>query len=218
MSAVELERRSVPEAIADVIQDRIMAGDLVAGDRLLEASTATEFTASRNTVREAFLILESRGLIYRSAHRGTKIVEPDEGEILEIMAARKVVEPGAVRHLCRLEPARDLDGLRHAARELERAAVAEDWARYGALDLAFHAGLVRHAGGPTVGEGYQALVRPLYVHLLAVDRAESAGSRRHVEEHARLVALIDERAEAKAMALIDRHLQDAEAALRTSVG
>lgn len=217
MSPVELERRSVPEAIADVIQDRIMAGALAPGDRLREASMATEFAASRNTVREAFLLLESRGLIQRSAHRGTKIVEPDASQVLKIMAVRKVVEPGAVRHLCRVEAPRELTGLRHAARELERAAATGSWARYGALDLAFHADLVRNAGGPELGEGFEALVRPLYVHLLAVDRAGPAGPRAHVEEHARLVVLIDERAEAEALALLDRHLYEAETAIYSAM-
>lgn len=218
MTGVELERRSVPEAIADVIHDRIMGGDLAPGERLREAGMATEFTASRNTVREAFLLLESRGLIDRSAHRGTKIVQPDEADILEIMAIRKVVEPGAVRRLCGLEAPRYLSGLRHTARELERAAAAGSWVRYGTLDLAFHAALVRNAGGPALGEGFEALVRPLYVHFLAVDRSEPAGPRQHVEEHARLVALIDEGAGAEAVALIDRHLEDAETALRTTPG
>lgn len=217
MTPVELERRSVPEAIADVIQDRIMAGDLAPGERLREAGMATEFMASRNTVREAFLLLEFRGLIDRSAHRGTKIVEPDAADILEIMAIRKVVEPGAVRRLCGLEGSRSLRGLLHTGRELELAAAAGSWSRYGTLDLAFHAALVRNAGGPALGEGFEALVRPLYIHLLAVDRSRPAGPRRHVEEHRRLVALIDERAEAEAMALIDRHLEDAEIALRSSI-
>lgn len=220
MTRGPIERRSVPEEIAEVIQDRVMTGDMRPGHRLRETGLAREFGASRNTVREALLLLEARGLLQRIAHRGTKVVEPARSDIREIMDARQVMEPGAVRRLAALsgsERASDrLDGLLETAGELEDTADAGDWKRYGTLDLAFHAGLVRSAGGEALGKAFEALLRPLYVHLLAADRSAPDGPRRHVSEHRRLVRLIAEGAGSEALALIDRHLADAREAIGRS--
>ncbi len=214
-----IERRSVPEEIAELLQDRVMSGDMEPGERLRETALAHEFGASRNTVREALLLLEGRGLLQRRAHRGTKVVEPAPSRVREIMEMRQVIEPGAVRRLAVLvasERTARLGALLKTATELEDAADAGDWTRYGTLDLAFHAGLVRSAGGEVLSEAFEALVRPLYVHLLAADRSAPDGPRRHVTEHRRLVGLIADGAGSEALALIDRHLADALEALGSS--
>jgi DNA-binding GntR family transcriptional regulator len=219
MSRTHLERRSVPEAIADVIQGRVMSGDMAPANPLKEVQLASEFGASRNTVREALLILEGRGLLQRSPHRGTRVVEPTQAEIGQIMAAREVVEPGAVRRICAMaaQPRGEarLDRLLSIAERLEDAAAAGDWVNYGALDLAFHVGLVRAGGGATLAAAFEALVRPLYVHLLAADRSGS-GDLRHVSQHRGLVELLAAGTGLEALALIEGHLADARSVLARS--
>lgn len=56
-------RRS-PQEIADVLRDRIRAGDLKAGDRLpTQAELAEEFGVERGTVRQALRALQDDGLL-----------------------------------------------------------------------------------------------------------------------------------------------------------
>jgi len=57
-------RRLSPQEIADILRDRIRAGDLRAGDRLpTQAELAEEFGVERGTVRQALRALQDDGLL-----------------------------------------------------------------------------------------------------------------------------------------------------------
>jgi hypothetical protein len=62
--AVNGSRRLSPQEIADVLRDRIRAGDLKAGDRLpTQAELAEEFGVERGSVRQALRALQEDGLL-----------------------------------------------------------------------------------------------------------------------------------------------------------
>ncbi|MFD1273168.1 GntR family transcriptional regulator [Streptomyces kaempferi] len=62
--AVNGSRRLSPQEIADVLRERIRAGDLKAGDRLpTQAELAEEFGVERGTVRQALRALQDDGLL-----------------------------------------------------------------------------------------------------------------------------------------------------------
>ncbi|NMA67829.1 MAG: GntR family transcriptional regulator, partial [Desulfitobacterium sp.] len=57
---------SIPEQIAEIIKDNIIAGKLKLGERLpSEIELAEHLGVSRSTLREALDILESQQIIYR---------------------------------------------------------------------------------------------------------------------------------------------------------
>ncbi|MEU1195597.1 winged helix-turn-helix domain-containing protein [Streptomyces sp. NPDC005813] len=62
--AVNGSRKISPQEIADVLRERIRAGDLKAGDRLpTQAELAEEFGVERGTVRQALRALQEDGLL-----------------------------------------------------------------------------------------------------------------------------------------------------------
>ncbi|WP_345646804.1 winged helix-turn-helix domain-containing protein [Streptomyces siamensis] len=62
--AVNGSRKISPQEIADVLRERIRAGDLRAGDRLpTQAELAEEFGVERGTVRQALRALQEDGLL-----------------------------------------------------------------------------------------------------------------------------------------------------------
>jgi hypothetical protein len=62
--AVNGSRRLSPQEIADILRERIRAGDLKAGDRLpTQAELADEFGVERGTVRQALRALQEDGLL-----------------------------------------------------------------------------------------------------------------------------------------------------------
>lgn len=213
MSEADDLRRSVPEAIAGVVRNRAMGGELRPGTALRESDLSREFEASRNTVREALLLLEHMGIVERSPHRGSRIALPDAEQMRGLMALRGVVEPGAVWRLTDAPPDELADLLR-VARSMEVAAERSDWEAYGSLDLDFHASLVELAGGGVLGRLFRRSLHPLRLAFLASDiRTEVAGMDRHVREHVELIERMLCGDVDGALALIDRHLADAEAAL-----
>ncbi|MFJ1610308.1 GntR family transcriptional regulator [Streptomyces sp. NPDC088253] len=76
--AVNGSRRLSPQEIADVLRDRIRAGDLKTGDRLpTQAELAEEFGVERGTVRQALRALQDDGLL-SNVSKGSppRIAEP----------------------------------------------------------------------------------------------------------------------------------------------
>jgi DNA-binding transcriptional regulator YhcF (GntR family) len=76
--AVNGSRRLSPQVIADVLRERIRAGELRAGDRLpTQAELADEFGVERGTVRQALRALQDDGLL-TNVSKGSppRIAEP----------------------------------------------------------------------------------------------------------------------------------------------
>ncbi|WP_307675747.1 GntR family transcriptional regulator [Streptomyces sp. V4I2] len=64
VAAVNGSRRLSPQEIADILRERIRAGDLKAGQRLpTQAELAEEFNVERGTVRQALRVLQDDGLL-----------------------------------------------------------------------------------------------------------------------------------------------------------
>ena len=206
-------RRSVPQAIAQVLMDRITQGDIRPGEALKESDLVEEFNASRNTVRESLIRLEHMGVVERLAHRGSRVALPGRGEIQQVMAMRRVVEPGAVRVLVS-GGVLDFGVLSRIADRMESAAADGDWVAYGALDLDFHATLVDMAGGPVLTQVFEAALRRLRLAFLVSDRqSDDADAEPHVWEHNELVARIKAGNMDEALTLIETHLANAESVL-----
>lgn len=71
--------RPVHRQIADLLRDQIRAGVLRPGDRLpAEMRLAQEYGVNRDTVRSAFAILRSEGLVVTRAPRGSVVREQPE--------------------------------------------------------------------------------------------------------------------------------------------
>ena len=75
---------TVPEQIAARIGDRIIAGDLAPGSRIVEQELAAEFEVSRGPIRDALRILEREGLVTILARRATVVTQLTTDEVREI--------------------------------------------------------------------------------------------------------------------------------------
>ncbi|RTZ39783.1 GntR family transcriptional regulator [Candidimonas sp. SYP-B2681] len=85
------------EDIVEVLRTRIVNQELPPGFKLSEAMLTDEFKVSRPRIREAFGVLEDRGLIERIPNRGAVVSRLEEKEILSLFEVREVLEALAVR-------------------------------------------------------------------------------------------------------------------------
>ncbi|UOQ86462.1 GntR family transcriptional regulator [Gracilibacillus salinarum] len=74
---------SLPEQIAKYILKKIMEGDLVQGDKIVEEYIASELKTSRAPVREALYLLQVDNIVERIPRRGTIVKSFTEKEIKE---------------------------------------------------------------------------------------------------------------------------------------
>ncbi len=71
----QLRSKNLPLELSEILSDRIIRMELKAGDRILEAKVAREFSVSQSTVREALRIMERSGLVEISQRRGTYVTQ-----------------------------------------------------------------------------------------------------------------------------------------------
>lgn len=81
------------QRIADVIGERILAGRLAPGTRIIQDEIADELKASRLPVREALRILESRGLVTLRANAGAWVSHMDLHDCVLSYTIRERIEP-----------------------------------------------------------------------------------------------------------------------------
>ncbi|HSR44559.1 MAG TPA: GntR family transcriptional regulator [Acidimicrobiia bacterium] len=105
-------RRTTHELVLELMRDKILAGELPSGSRLVQSDLAEMMEVSTTPVREALRDLASEGLVRFDPHRGAVVQELSLLEFKEIYEVRMLLEPMAIRkavervtpeHLERLE-------------------------------------------------------------------------------------------------------------------
>ena len=153
------------ELVAAQLRRRIVEGDLQEGDALPPEATLREtFGVSRPTLREAFRVLESEGLIevHRGARGGARVRVPNDdaaaryaGLVLEhrgatladVCAVRSIIEPVCASTVAERHDPADVARLRAAMAAAEPS--SDPRYRAGA-QTDFHAELVAVAGNQTL--------------------------------------------------------------------
>lgn len=139
-----MDRTSASEKVADALRTRIIEGDLAPGTRLSEEPVGRALGVSRNTLREAFHLLDHERLVVHELHRGVFVRTLDADDVRDLYAFRRILEPAAIRSVAELTP--DLEGVRQAVVEGEEAARRGDWRGVGSANMHFHARLAALVG------------------------------------------------------------------------
>lgn len=83
--------------VLDALRQRIVDHDLPPGSKLRETMLAAEFGVSRPRLREAFGILEERGLIERIPNQGAVVSRLTADQVKSLFDVREVLEALAIR-------------------------------------------------------------------------------------------------------------------------
>src|SRR5579863_4391251 len=207
------------ELIAAQLRRQIVRRAVQPGEKLPpETQLMKQFGVSRPTIREAFRILETEGLIVvRPGSRGgAQVVAPDQtaaarhvglllqlrgATIDDVYEARKIAEPACAAMLARRRTAQDIADL--AAVVAEIASVVEagggqpDPAQWVRLSYRFHELIMQRSGNKTLAlQG--ALLQDVVATHTALRASRSFGEpgsperlRQAVQAYKRLLALIE---------------------------
>ncbi|NIH82247.1 GntR family transcriptional regulator [Amycolatopsis viridis] len=127
--------RVASQRIAEVLRERILAGQLPPGTRIKQDELAEELSASRIPVREALRILESRGLVEVRANSGAWVTQMDLHNLTITYQIRERIEPLLLMDsVPRLDPA-VVARMREIQAEIE---ANDDLERFMALDRELH--------------------------------------------------------------------------------
>ena len=198
------------------VKSLVLDGSLPGGSMTSEGEIAEQLGVSRTPVREAFLRLETEGLLRLYPKRGALVVPVAPGEADEVLDARLLVETHAAQAVVRL-PDAELATLVALLRDLvtaQEAAVADgDVAEYAALDARFHHEIVAAGGNGLLSTFFVSLrerQQRMVAHSVRWDPSRAAT---FVAGHRGLVDALEVRDTRTYKRRIQRHLEDARAGL-----
>lgn len=197
--------------ISNRVIEAVMAQKLPPGTRLGEQQLAMLFDCSRTIVREALTRLAARGIVTVSARRGWYLIEPSQAEAREAFEARRVIELGLIRGL----GAPDKAALKRLKAHLaqERAALrGSDVGTRSFLLGDFHVCLAECLGNGLLADTLRDLTaRTTLIAMLYQSSHDAAQS---CEDHARIVAALEQGDTALAERLMSEHIGTVQAHLR----
>jgi DNA-binding GntR family transcriptional regulator len=167
-----IKPRVLRQEVLTALRTAILANEISAGSRLLEADIAEQMGVSRAPVREAIRHLEQEGLVEIFPHRGAVVVGLPETEIDAIYELRAVIEGRATAASVGVVGEPELERLEALIDEMRVAIKAREVEAIAEFDLQFHGLIVEWSGltllrhiwssldGLVRVRSYQALDRP----------------------------------------------------------
>jgi DNA-binding GntR family transcriptional regulator len=141
------------DQVKAILLERILSGDYVPGDRLVETRIAQELGTSQAPVREALRELELLRFLESAPFRGTWVREVSDAELIEVFPIRAALEEVAAR-----EAARRLDGdVAELEAEIDAMAGAKDLLTQVEHDTRFHQLIVEASGNARLVEMWSTL-------------------------------------------------------------
>lgn len=125
-----LTSKSLPELICSELEGWIAQGKVSPGQPLREADISAQMGLSRGPVREAFRILEERGLVCCEKNRGVRVGNLTLEQVKEIYELRETLEGLIGRLAAERAGAAEKAALKGIVEEMAKAVDAEDVARY----------------------------------------------------------------------------------------
>jgi DNA-binding GntR family transcriptional regulator len=170
------------------VADAIISGDLAASALITEGDVAATLGLSRTPVREAFLSLESAGLLRLFPKKGAVVTAIDDTETAELLQVRALLETKAVQVLG--ERAERIDSVDAELRALIQAqadaAAAGDLLAYARADHRFHSRIVDETGNRVIDDIYARLGPRLERLVHRVAARDPDNITRLIDEHRRL--------------------------------
>ncbi len=211
---------SVREKAYQLIQHKIMRGELSPGSAVSEIPLAQELGSSRTPVREALGQLVAEGLLEQTPHRGAVVVQLGRQDIIDLYELREALEVYAVGKAARPgNTAQNLQRLQNLADEVLRLKAElkkglnveldqRQMHRFIACDLGFHTLLLRMAANARILKivnETRLLIRIFSIHRRGHDAATLTKIHKY---HRDILQAVTEPNPDRARALMSAHIQE----------
>ena len=198
------------QLVAEAIREKIVSGEIKAGEPLRQAALAEEMNVSRIPIREALMQLEAEGLVCLEAHKGATAAEISIQQIDELFDLRAILEAELLRFsIAKLTP-EDFEEAENLLQQLEKATQDGDSQRItGRLNSQFHQILYSRADRPQTEEFVRMLSQnsERYTRMYIMRDGEIVTSS---EQHRELLALCQAKRVEQACEFLRQHILDAK--------
>lgn len=207
----ERVRPTAAEQVRRVLRTQIIDGQLRPGTRLTEETITSVLGYSRNTIREAFVLLAAERLVVREAHRGVFVATPGPDDVRDIFATRRLIEPAAIERGQDFTTTR-VSRLREIVDTARQAATGGDVEAVAQANQELHREITAMSGSARAA----ALMEDVLAEMRLVFHAMPTDSHFHLdflERNDQIVALLERDQRAEAASALRVYLDDAEARL-----
>lgn len=195
----------IGDVVLDRIRDAIVSRDLEPGQRLSEASLASQLGVSKTPVREALMRLRLIGLVTAEGGR-LRVVAASRAAVREAFDLRAVLESAAAASAARVADAATALQLRERADASLARAKDHDLAGFRASDVAFHDAVLAAAGNELLST-HAAQVRDLCQALRQRDVIGDSASMECGQAHQAITTAIADGASDLASSLMRGHVE-----------
>lgn len=203
--------RTLADKVFALLQDDIVLGKIPAGTKLGETELASRYGVSRGPLREAIRRLESRKLIVREPHVGTRVASLKSEDLVEIYRVREALEGMAARLAAENMTTDEVRGLSEVLTAHEQQQDLKEDSGYFQRegDLDFHYRIIQGSHNQTlidllIGELYHLVRMYRYQFSMTANRPQKA-----LGEHRRIVEAIEAKDGEMAELLMRRHISRA---------
>lgn len=200
------EHAQATEWAAGVLRQAMDGGALVPGSKLAEEHLAGVLDVSRNTLRQAFTILEGQNLVERIPNRGVFVVSPAGEQIREMFVTRWAIQSAAIDYT----PAGVIGDARAALEDAQAAEARGSVAGMAGANQAFHRALVAAAGSERLNRAMASVLAEM--RLLFFSQVTVPGFHApYVGLNRELLTLVEAGERAQARAFLWDYLEESRA-------
>lgn len=197
-----INQKSLAEHIVEDLEQKIIAGTLKPGQRIIEEALCKAYGVSRSPVREAFQILESQGFVVREPRRGISVATITPREAEQIYRIRASLEGLAMSLAVHGQTPKLLKKLKQMHQQMLQAAAMDNPAAYKRLNQGFHELVINACGSPRLIQLIRSFDKQTLRYRLAVTHSPRWMTS-SAQIHARIIAAF-EAADAEAAERIRR--------------
>lgn len=202
-----LTTKSLPDLVCAALEKWIITGKVQPGEPLREADISQQMGLSRGPVREAFRILEERGLVLCEKNRGVRVASLTMPQVEDIYEIRETLE-GLIGFLAASRAtAEDKRGFQTLLQQMAQAVDKNQIDLYTSFNFQLHEKLVESTKNPVLVATYQRLVARLQLFRSYSLRHKAGNAARSYKEHKAIIDAICSGKADRAQNLLRLHTQ-----------
>lgn len=196
-----MSKKTYSEKAYEIVKDNLMSGKY---DSYINGSqVAKSLGIGYTPVREAFLRLQSEGLIRKEGKSGYFVNKPDLRDIIKIFQVRECIEIFVWEQTFDKITDADIFRMKTLHDQEKQYLAVGNIPEYSKIDLQFHGVMLTLYGNADLSDLYFKVRQK---NMLFPVNAMSAGTSEALKEHAQLIALVEAKDKQRAIQMLHQHI------------
>ena len=201
---VERAKSLTTQVFEELLED-IVSGRRASGTMLSEKAVSQEFGTSKTPVREAFVQLQSLGLVDVLPQRGCLVFSPTVEQVRSLSEVRIVLECEAMRRAMERAASATIKALRKHYDRMSVRMEAQKHTEFGREDEAFHRVFFEYAGNPALMEAHDLFAPRLQALRTNLQSSNGYLLSKAQADHLRIIETLEQGDLNKASKVLRRH-------------